>query len=61
LFAKDVMTTSPKTISKDFLASFAIQQMENFNITSIIVVDKQNKPEGIVHLHDLVKLGLQAR
>ncbi|MEK6552427.1 MAG: CBS domain-containing protein, partial [Bacteroidota bacterium] len=61
LMAKDVMTSKPKTISKDFLASFALQQMENFNITSIIVVDKLNKPEGIVHLHDLVKLGLQSR
>ncbi|MBI5730212.1 MAG: KpsF/GutQ family sugar-phosphate isomerase [Ignavibacteriales bacterium] len=61
LTAKDVMTKKPKTINKDFLASFALQQMENFNITSIIVVDKLNKPEGIVHLHDLVKLGLQSR
>jgi len=61
LTAKDIMTKNPKTINKDFLASFALQQMENFNITSIIVVDKLNKPEGIVHLHDLVKLGLQSR
>lgn len=61
LTAKDVMTKKPKTINKDFLASFALQQMENFNITSIIVVDKLNKPEGILHLHDLVKLGLQSR
>ena len=61
LIAKDVMTKNPKTINKDFLASFALQQMENFNITSIIVVDNSNKPEGIVHLHDLVKLGLQSR
>lgn len=61
LTAKDVMTKNPKTIIKDFLASFALQQMENFNITSIIVIDKSNKPEGIVHLHDLVKLGLQSR
>jgi arabinose-5-phosphate isomerase len=61
LTARDVMTKKPKTINKDFLASFALQQMENFNITSIIVVDKLNKPEGIVHLHDLVKLGLQSR
>jgi len=61
LTAKNIMTKNPKTINKDFLASFALQQMENFNITSIIVVDKSNKPEGIVHLHDLVKLGLQSR
>jgi arabinose-5-phosphate isomerase len=61
LIAADVMTKKPKTISKDFLASFALQQMEKFNITSLIVSDKSNNPEGIVHLHDLVKLGLQSR
>lgn len=61
LTASDVMTKKPKTITKELLASFALQQMENYNITTLIVVDKQNKPEGIVHLHDLVKLGLQTR
>lgn len=61
LTAFDVMTKKPKTITKDLLASFAIQQMENYKITSLIVVDKDFKPEGIVHLHDLVKLGLQSR
>jgi arabinose-5-phosphate isomerase len=61
LTAADIMSKKPKTISKEYLASFAIQQMENHKITSLIVVDANNKPEGIVHLHDLVKLGLQAR
>ncbi len=61
LTAADMMTRKPKTISKEYLASFALQQMENFNITSLIVVDELNKPEGILHLHDLVKLGLQSR
>lgn len=61
LTAVDVMTKKPKTITKDLLASFALQQMENYNITALIVVDKENKPVGIVHLHDLVKLGLQSR
>ncbi len=61
LTALDVMTKNPKTISKEFLASFAIQQMEKFNITALIVADEKNRPEGIIHLHDLVKLGLQSR
>lgn len=61
LRAEDVMSKNPKTISKDLLASYAIQQMEQFNITSLIVIDANKKPEGIVHLHDLVKLGLQSR
>jgi arabinose-5-phosphate isomerase len=59
--AVEVMTKKPKTITKNLLASFAIQQMENYKITSLIVVDEKNRPEGILHLHDLVKLGLQAR
>lgn len=59
--AAQVMTKNPKTITKEFLASFAIQRMENYNITSLVVVDNKNKPEGILHLHDLVKLGLQSR
>ena len=61
LNASDVMSKNPKTISKDLLASYAIQQMEQYNITSLIVADKNKKPQGIVHLHDLVKLGLQSR
>lgn len=61
LVAADVMTQKPKTITKDLLASFALQQMEQYNITSLIVLDKEKRPEGIVHLHDLVKLGLQSR
>ncbi len=61
LTAADVMTHQPKTISKEFLASFALQQMETYNITSLPVVDENNRPEGILHLHDLVKLGLQSR
>lgn len=61
LKAKDLMTKNPKTIQQDYLASFALQQMESYNITSLIVVDELNKPIGILHLHDLVKLGLKRR
>jgi arabinose-5-phosphate isomerase len=61
LKAKDIMTVNPKTISQEYLASFALQQMESFNITSLIVISEEEKPVGIIHLHDLVKLGLQQR
>lgn len=61
LQAKDLMTKNPKTIEQDYLASFALQQMENYNITSLVVVDENKKPVGILHLHDLVKLGLKRR
>lgn len=61
LTAKDIMSANPKTIKQEYLASFAIQRMEQFSITSLIVVDDNDKPVGLVHLHDLVKLGLERR
>lgn len=61
LTAKDLMTKNPKVINEDMLASFALQQMENYKITSLIVIDENQKPIGVVHLHDLVNLGLQVR
>jgi arabinose-5-phosphate isomerase len=61
LKAKDVMSRNPKTIKADYLASFALQQMENFKITSLVVTNEENKPIGIIHLHDLIEIGLQRR
>ncbi len=61
LVATDIMSKNPKVTNKDFLASFALQTMENYKITSLIVTDNEKKPIGIVHLHDLINLGLQRR
>ncbi|MBT8385785.1 MAG: KpsF/GutQ family sugar-phosphate isomerase [Ignavibacteria bacterium] len=61
LKAIDIITVDPKVTSKDYLASFALQIMETYKITSLVVVDAEKKPVGIVHLHDLVNLGLQRR
>lgn len=61
LKAKNIMTKNPKIINSNLLASFALQQMENYNITSLVAVSDLGKPIGLVHLHDLVKLGLQRR
>lgn len=61
LYAKDVMTSNPKVLQEDYLASFALQQMENFKITSLVITNDMNKPVGIIHLHDLINLGLQSR
>lgn len=58
--AAEMMTRNPKTISKEVLASFALQQMERFKITSLVVSDN-DKVSGIVHLHDLLNLGLGKR
>jgi len=57
LKAKDVMGKNPKSIKPDVLASYAIQLMETYKITQLICIDEENRPIGIIHLHDLVNLG----
>lgn len=57
LKAKDVMGKNPKVIKPDVLASYAIQLMETYKITQLICIDNENRPIGMVHLHDLVNLG----
>ena len=53
LTAGECMTREPKTISAHEFAATALAIMEEKKITSLAVVDKENKLEGILHLHDL--------
>jgi arabinose-5-phosphate isomerase len=53
LTAGEAMTRSPKTISGEEFAATALALMEEKKITSLMVVDRAGKLEGIVHLHDL--------
>ncbi len=58
LKASDVMTRSPKTISADTLVAEAVNIMNNTGkgITQLFVV-YNDKPIGIIHLHDCLKAG----
>ncbi len=56
--ASDIMTKNPKTANKDSLAAEAVAIMEKNSITCLIVADAQKKPEGVIHLHDLLKAGV---
>lgn len=58
LKAKDVMTVNPKTISPDELAAKALHLMEKYSITALAISDKNKKPVGVVHIHDLLKAGV---
>jgi arabinose-5-phosphate isomerase len=51
---EECMTKNPKTIEEDRLAVQAIAMMEKLEITCLIIVDENNRPKGIVHLHDLL-------
>ena len=53
LTAGECMTKNPKTIAASEFATAALAMMEERHITSLAVVDKRGKLEGIVHLHDL--------
>ncbi len=55
---KTVMTKSPKTVSSEALAVKALALMEKYSITSLAVCDSENKPIGIIHIHDLLKAGV---
>ena len=61
LRAKDLMSKNPKTIPSDTLALVALELMEKHNITSLFVYSSPDlvKPDGIVHIHDILKTGVQ--
>ncbi|MFQ5916208.1 MAG: SIS domain-containing protein [Candidatus Binatia bacterium] len=57
--AKDLMTRNPKTIPANALAVRAVALMEQYSITSLFILgDRGRKPTGVVHLHDLLKAGI---
>jgi len=59
LTAGQVMTQNPKTISQNMLAVQALEVMESFKITQLVVVNTNHHPVGILHLHSLVEAGLR--
>jgi len=58
LRAKEVMTKNPKVLHKGALAVSAVQIMETYSITSLVILDNDRTVSGIVHLHDLLKKGI---
>lgn len=53
-----VMTPNPKVIAPNLLAAEAVHLMETYKITALIVADAQNKPVGVVHMHDILRAGV---
>ena len=52
----EVMTRSPKTAKPETLVATALQTINSSAITSLMVVDGR-RPIGLVHLHDLLRIG----
>ena len=53
LKAEEVMTRNPKTIPGDELATTALNLMEEKRITALLILDKDHRIQGIIHVHDL--------
>ena len=57
LSASDIMSTSPKMMDSDALAYDALKIMKSNSINQLIVT-KESKYVGIVHIHDIIKQGI---
>ncbi len=55
LRAGAVATRAPKLIAADDLAAKALEVMEAFAITSLVIVDGDRRPVGVIHLHDILR------
>ena len=56
--AGSLASRRPKLIGPDELAAKAVEMMERFSITTLVVVDSAKRIVGVVHLHDLLKHGI---
>jgi arabinose-5-phosphate isomerase len=57
LTAKDIMTKNPKTIQLSSMVTDALNILEDFSITQLIVTDHEEY-KGVLHLHDILKEGI---
>ncbi|MCF8272827.1 MAG: KpsF/GutQ family sugar-phosphate isomerase [Flavobacteriaceae bacterium] len=57
LTAKDIMSKNPKRINSDAMAIDAMDVMESYGISQLLVEENGNYA-GVVHIHDLIKEGI---
>ena len=55
LSAAEVTSREPKTIRADDLAAKALEVMETWQITSLVIVDPGRRPVGLIHMHDILR------
>ena len=57
LNVEDMMTVGPKTVAGSVLAGSAMALLEDHNISALFVTDERRRPIGIIHFHDLLRIG----
>jgi arabinose-5-phosphate isomerase len=55
LTAREVASQHPKVIAPDDLAAKALEVMEAFAITSLVILDDDRRPSGVIHMHDILR------
>jgi len=55
---QDVMTRGAKSVGADTLAAEAVHLMEEFRITSLLVIDADGRAVGALNVHDLMRAGV---
>lgn len=55
--AGEIMTRSPKSVAPDTLSASILELVNSLSITSVFVIE-DGRPVGIVHLHDLLRVGV---
>ncbi|MFH2055716.1 MAG: KpsF/GutQ family sugar-phosphate isomerase, partial [bacterium] len=55
LTAGEAMKAMPKRIEADALAQRALRIMEERKITALVIVDNNDRPVGLLHIHDILE------
>ena len=56
--AGQIATKHPVTVTPDVLAARALAMMNERKISVLLVVDDAGHPEGVLHIHDLLRAGV---
>jgi arabinose-5-phosphate isomerase len=52
------MTRNPRTVAPSQLAADAVNTMQEFSVTALLVVDEQSRLVGALNIHDLLRAGV---
>jgi len=58
LVAAEMMTRDPHTITEDGLAAEALSILSEYKITALFIVDANDAPIGLIHVHDCLAIGV---
>jgi arabinose-5-phosphate isomerase len=54
----EIMTRNPKAARPEMMAVKALEILEQYKIIQLPVVDADNTPIGMIHLHDITRAGI---